>query len=262
MSAPSQPAPTSAPIQPPSVRRPPPANRPPGQRPVSGQSLTRIAGSLALLASLAACGGGGVDPIEAKLTVEVREVPASTPATPGPPALNCTFEVVGDSIADGLGVAEKPYQAIMRLRPKFTGTSTAVPGQRATDRVVGFYNETRTARFIFLAHGINDLYAQPAALDPVPALRAMANYVKAEGRQPILTGLAPQATPHPLRASTDAAIRAMAADTGTPFLDWGSAPIAIPAEMQDISHPTQAGSLKLVARMVAALDALAPECRP
>lgn len=37
MPAPSQPAPTSAPIQPPSVRRPPPANRPPGLRPVNAR---------------------------------------------------------------------------------------------------------------------------------------------------------------------------------------------------------------------------------
>lgn len=37
MPAPSQTAPTSAPIQPPSVRRPPPANRPPGQRPVNAR---------------------------------------------------------------------------------------------------------------------------------------------------------------------------------------------------------------------------------
>lgn len=63
-SSPQQPAPTSAPIQSPSVRRPLPANIPPGRRPVNGIAVEWIVG-IAVALALAAVPpllDGGLDP--------------------------------------------------------------------------------------------------------------------------------------------------------------------------------------------------------
>jgi hypothetical protein len=217
--------------------------------------------SLLALAALTACGGGGEYTLEIKKT-DATTTP-TTPVVPVTPAPVCTLEIVGDSIASGLGVDEKPEQVLMRLRPKWTAKNTSVSGELANQRITHFYSDVRTARFILLEHGINDLYAAPApnGIDPVPALRNMAAYVKAEGRTPILTGLFQQVTPHPLRASADARIGALAAETGTPYANVGTVAIDLATEMQDTSHPKQSGSVKMVQRWIATLDALAPECK-
>ncbi|WP_057607283.1 SGNH/GDSL hydrolase family protein, partial [Variovorax paradoxus] len=221
---------------------------------------------------LAACGLLKPDTPRAPVPPPPTATAPAAPAAPvaaaaAPPAAtaaasHCSVVLYGDSILHGgyggnLRLAEPPAAALKRLRPRYTVDDRSANGETATARAAGFANEKRAARFVVIAHGLND-----AALSlPVEApLRSMIATAVREGRVVIVTGLSRQRIPVPGRDQYDAAIRKVALETGAGFADWGAEEFRA-AEMADILHPAGAYSQRLSMRIVQTLDRLAPDCR-
>ena len=223
---------------------------------------------MALLpALLAACGGGGGDgggapaapaPVEAAAPEPTKERAASPIAKTG-----CSVTLEGDSIQYGAygmnqRLAEPPAAVLKRMRPAYTVIDNSAGGSTASQRAPAFVKMPVETRFVVLEHGLNDgLFGK----DLAPALRSMVAHVKAEGATPIVTGLARQPLPAKRRDASDAIARQIALETGALFADWGAVPYEA-NEMADVLHPGPAYSLRLAERLVAVLDAAAPECIP
>lgn len=185
---------------------------------------------------------------------------ASAQATPQPRS-DCSVVLYGDSILHGgyagsLRLSEPPAQTLRRVRPRYAVEDLTANGETATQRLGTFGQEHRDARFLVIAHGINDV-AQRLDLDS--ALRRMVRVAQQEGREVILTGLSRQPVSVPGRAQGDAVIRRVASDMHVAFADWGSVPYQS-SEMADVLHPAKPYSDRLVQRIADVLDRLAPEC--
>jgi lysophospholipase L1-like esterase len=223
--------------------------------------------ALSALLALAACSlwpfGRGPSPRVVAVRVEQAPPPAAQQQQQQPaPTGGCSVVLYGDSILhggyDGTKRLDEPPAAVLkRTRPRFTVEDVTVNGETANFRAAGFAAERRGARFVVIAHGINDA-AQSLPLEA--PLRAMVNTARGEGRVVILTGLSHQRLAIPGRDRYDAVIRKVARDTGVAFADWGSVEYRA-ADMADLIHPARPYSERLVKRIADVLDALAPECR-
>lgn len=187
---------------------------------------------------------------------------AEPPERPAASADRCSVVLYGDSILHGgyggnQRLAEPPARTLQRLRPRYRVEDRSANGETATARAGRFASEPRTAHFVVIAHGINDV-AQ--GLPVQPPLRQMVRQAQQEGRQVVLTGLSRPALAMPGRSAADAAIRQVAAETGAAFAGWGDVTRG-PDEMADPLHPAKPYSDRLVARIALTLDAMAPECR-
>nr|AER23936.1 hypothetical protein var059 [Variovorax sp. HH01] len=193
---------------------------------------------------------------------------------------DCTVELNGDSVLNGayttpshelMRLQEPPAATIKRLRPKYTIKDNTLNGQTSAALAQVFYNRQRTSRFIVIENGIIEAWRNESM---VQNLRSMAVFARGEGRTPILTGLsrfALHVDPDPgynmtqtmidQRDAFDAQIKAMAAQEGIAFAEFGAAPFSGASDLLDTVHPTKAYSDRLVARLVLTLDALAPECK-
>ena len=237
-------------------------------------------GSRIALASFACwlligCGAGRPAIKESSSSAESRK-PAATPGlpltyTPPESALarqprqtdDCSVVLYGDSILRGgyggnSRLTEPPEKTLRRLRPKYRIDDRTANGETATQRSKRFRSESRSSHFVVIAHGINDV---AGGIDPAPPVRQMVESAQAEGRVVILTGLSRQLIFIPGRVKADQAIGRVAVETRAKFADWGSVPYKS-SEMADVLHPAKAYSDRLVERLVATLDSLAPACAP
>lgn len=177
----------------------------------------------------------------------------------------CSIVLYGDSILHGGYAGSKrlvqpPADRLRYLRPRYKVLDLSVNAETARARSARFTQdaqERRDARFVVIAHGINDA-AQ--ALPLAEAMTGMVRTAQAEGSTVILTGLSRQPVSVPLRNAYDTVIREVAVRTGAVFADWGAASFD-PSQMADVLHPAQPYADRLVERIVAVLDTHAPECR-
>lgn len=216
------------------------------------------------LAALAACGGGGSD-LGATLTIDVKGLqPPATTLAPLP-AKNCKIDLYGDSILAGayssngdvLYLAERPAAILKRLRPAYEVFDHTVPGETAVTRAATFNNEHRTGRFVLFEHGVNDAAGGTAY---EPALRGMVEYVKAEGRTPIVTGLSTLRVPLQNVDAYNLIAQKVATETVSAFANWRTVAYD-PSDMADDYHPGPKYAQRLVDRIIERLDVLAPECK-
>jgi lysophospholipase L1-like esterase len=174
---------------------------------------------------------------------------------------DCSVVLYGDSIlhcgyGGSMRLEEPPGQTLHRLRPSYRIEDLTVNGETATERSRLFEKEHRSARFVVIGHGINDV-ARGLSLEL--ALRRMIAISREEGREVILTGLSRQPISVPGRAEGDATIRHLAKELHVEYADWGGVPFAR-NEMADVIHPAKPYSDRLVQRIADALDRLAPQC--
>ncbi len=151
---------------------------------------------------------------------------------------------------------ERPAAALRRIRPAYTIADYSQIGDTALARLGNFLNGPIPMRIVVIQYGVNDAGSSYPYESP---LRALVARVKSLGKTPIVTGLSRGAIAN--RDAYDDIARKVAKDTGTEFADWGAAAFD-PAEMADPIHPGQLYSLRLVQQLAAALDRVAPECRP
>lgn len=214
------------------------------------------------LAALAACGGGGGGGGGFAPVAETAKTPEPIKA----PERVCTVELRGDSILAG-HPERRPAAEIKARRPAWTVIDKTQPGQSLAVMWSNFPNDTRTAKYIVVESGIIDSMALEAI---GPNLRAVVDYIKAEGRTPILTGLSRIAVKPEIgfvtekriaqRDAADAQAREVAGQTGAGFADWASAEFGGAADLTDDIHPKLDYSMRLAAKLIEALDRAAPEC--
>lgn len=223
----------------------------------------KLAAAALLAATLTACGGGGGGSAAPPFFLPGAAAPSPAPQDPPKPAPICTVDLYGDSIMYGgyaltLRLSTPPAAALRALRPAYTVVDRSANGDTITMRSMTFNNEARSGRIVVIEQGINDT-GQGWPIEAL--LTGMVEYVKAEGRTPVLTGLTRQFTPVKGRDEYDATIRRVADATGAAFADWGSVPLN-EGELADGLHPGQEYSARLVQRLAETLDEVAPECAP
>lgn len=228
--------------------------------------------SIASLAVLTACGGGcgggGEYTLDVKGTAPSTSTP-TTPTTPAPtapaptsPVSKCSVDLNGDSIMAGafssngqtVFLAERPAAILKRMRPAYTVVDRSVPGETAAARSVTFYNQTRSGHFQIFEHGLNDATGNTGF---EPALRGMVEYVKAEGRVPLITGLSRTRILVANAAAYNAIAAKVASETITAFADWQTVAYD-PLDMADDYHPAPKYAERLVARLVERLPSPLP----
>lgn len=223
-----------------------------------------------LCAAIAACGSprslhgpSGSGDAQPEAAVSGRGPSSFALVLPPPEAVRtgCSVVLYGDSILHGgyggsKRLDEPPAQTLRRIRPRYTVEDRTVNGETASDRSKSFGGEPRSARFVVLGHGINDVARN---LELEPALRRMVTIARAEGRMVILTGLSRQPVAVPGRAQGDATVRRISTELQVGFADWGSVPYER-HEMADVLHPGKLYSDRLVQRIAESLDQMAPEC--
>lgn len=219
---------------------------------------------LCALLALVGCGGGGEGTTSGGIpgygvTVAAEPVEGAPPA-----AVDCSIRFEGDSIlygADGRGQrsSDPPAAILKRIRPAYSIDDQSTPGETATRRMPILVNLPISSRLVVVQFGMNDA-GNATAYEP--AMRAILERMKALGKQAIVTGISrtsPDAAPLEHREAYDAIARRLAGEYGVPFADWGS--VELPAAlMLDGVHPGIEGTQRLVVKLAAALDAVAPEC--
>jgi lysophospholipase L1-like esterase len=190
----------------------------------------------------------------------------SAPRAPAPPApvRNCSVALYGDSIlwggygaTMGTRLQDPPAVALRRIRPAWVVSDHSVIGDSAHKRSPSFLKERISASVVVLQYGINDVgnnYAYE------PALRAMAQHAKVQGKVLVITGLSRvRGSLAERTAQYDATARRVASETGAVFADWSTVAFD-PAHMADDIHPAQPYSSRLNERLAATLDRAVPAC--
>lgn len=187
---------------------------------------------MAAAIALAGCGGSGSGPSQALVV-----------------------DVYGDSILAGYGLAVTPIERMRALRPAWRITDHAANGLALKALVPGFAEAPRTGRVVVLGNGLVDAMQGLQGFEQ--DLRAAVLQLLAEGRVPVLTGLA--RTPHapPLAAEYNAATHAVAQEFGLPHAGWWEAYREGDAAPDGV-HRTQAASDQLVALLLAAVERAGP----
>lgn len=196
-------------------------------------------------------------------------------------ASDCSVTLYGDSVLNGAytilptrevhRLDEPPSDTIQRLRPKYRVDDRTKNGQMAAELAETFVEDERSTRFVVIENGIIDAWRDKPMGEH---LRSMAADVREEGRIPILTGLSKYVRyddPEPgyamtpemvsLRDEYHQQIKQMAAEEGFAFADFGLAPFNGASDLKDAVHPDKPYSDRLVERLLATLDTIAPECR-
>ncbi|MBT2322554.1 SGNH/GDSL hydrolase family protein [Variovorax paradoxus] len=228
---------------------------------------TRSALSALALVVLAGCGGGGAG---GGGFAPSAATPAAQPATPAPaptaPQKDCSVTIYGDSIAVNNAAI------FTQLRPHWRVVNKAVAGTKLATLSRTFNNDYRNTRFVVIENGNIDSWSGVGGLILIAAaLPEMLEYVKAEGRVPVITGLS-RVYAHPGtlmdaagvagNAMFNAALKTFAAERSVAFADWATVEFAADgADVPDGIHPRDAYSVRLVQRLVETMDRIAPECR-
>lgn len=182
---------------------------------------------------------------------------------------DCSVVLYGDSILHGAYVGDgqtrrhrrNPAAELKARRPAWRIDDRTQPGQSLEMLAKTFHSDQRASRVVVLGSGIAEGWSGGSVLSDLPR---MIETVRREGRTPVLTGYSRQLpnafmTADKLegRDRVDAEVKALALETRIEFADFGA---ARPAEMADEVHPTEQYSLRLSAKLIEALDRVAPEC--
>ncbi|MES2247783.1 MAG: SGNH/GDSL hydrolase family protein [Pseudomonadota bacterium] len=227
--------------------------------------------------AVAGCGGLAREPIAAPSTPTLapRAEPAAVPiATPpagsaAPAAVasaspqRCVVEVYGDSIVASNGSSERPLAALQRKYTALRWTDHAVPAVQLTALAKYFDESPRTGRWVVIENGVIDAWfdVKPAVF--VQTLKHMVERVRAEGREPVLTGFSRQVESPKVgihkaqlirRDQYDLLVRRLAQTLQVPFVDWGAVRFEGAGDLLDGVHPGLAYSNRLLERLGETLD--------
>lgn len=215
--------------------------------------------AVAVLAALGACGGGGTD------SVSPQSAAATAP---------CTLELNGDSILDSPGIV-RPAIRLAAARPLWQIEDDSLGGLPLRELIAGnpsrhvepYAAKQHSAEFVVIENGGADALQERSTIDYEADLRWTIDHVRGRGAVPILTGIvvipvgelftAPRVQ---RRAELNAIVRMVAQQEALPYAGWDTAEFAGLSETIDTVHRTQPASDRLVAKLVATLDALAPQC--
>jgi len=203
-----------------------------------------------------------------------RQTAGSTPARAvvrpaTAPPLRCTVEVYGDSIIASNGTQERPLAALRRARPRLTFIEHSAPEWLLTDLAHRFDELPRSGRWVVIENGVIDAWRNVKPALYVQTLQRIIERVRAEGREPILTGFSRQvATPalHIRKAQLirrdqyDELTRITAAQMKVAFVDWGSVRFDGRDDLQDGIHPNLDYSNRLFEKLLSTLDRVT-QCR-
>lgn len=195
--------------------------------------------SIAFLAALTACGGGGGS--------DEPEDQADAPR-------ECSVAIFGDSIAVDLAAQIKAQ------RPRYRTEDYSISGSSAEGRLPSVLAWGVTTRLAVIEWGMNDLPFTTADLH-AGRIEQMTRHVQKGGGAPILTGIS--GTVHYFddrRPGFNSAARDVAMRTNTAHAGWDEVPFTA-ADMPDGIHPFPEYKARLVARLVEQMDAAAPDCR-
>lgn len=225
---------------------------------------------LAVSMALSACGGKSAGTTDAAGAVPVAPaVIAAAQPMPDKASATCSVVLYGDSILNGSYVKEElsmrharhPAAELKAQRPAWRIDDRTVPGQSLAKVAKGFHNDPRDARVVVIESGIAEGWSGRTVLAHLPW---MIEAVRFEGKIPVLTGYSRQTpnafmTPDKLagRDRIDDEAKRLARDMDVEFADFGSAG---PVELIDEVHPTEEYSRRLTAKLIEALDRVAPEC--
>lgn len=177
----------------------------------------------------------------------------------------CVVDVYGDSIVAGTLLPDRPLTALMRKYPGLTLVDHAAPLVLLAELPHRFDASTRTGRWVVIENGVIDAWrnVQPAMF--VKTLHDMIKRVRAEGREPILTGFSRQVETPLLhirkdqllwRDQYDLLVRRLAETLNVPFVDWGAVRFDGAGDLSDGVHPGLAYSDRLHDRLGATLRAV------
>lgn len=211
------------------------------------------------LVSLSACGGGGGGsgggggfalPVGAPVaTGAVVAEPAPAPE----PDPVCSVDLYGDSVMAGASakgtLARTPAAELRRLLPGWTVIDHSISGDSVTLAESRVMNDTRRGSLVVFSWGIND---QGQDWDVRAPLGRLVDFVKAEGRKVVITGLSQNANPK--TEGTNAAELVVATSKGAAFASWNETPV----ETIDGTHQTQESSDALAGDLA---EVLKRECR-
>lgn len=207
--------------------------------------------SLALAASLTACGGGGQGTEEGGIPGYGNTVSTEAPSDA---ARDCTVLLAGDSVLAGANMTGKlTVTPAQRLREAgFAVTDASVAGTSVSLVINTFEQAPVAQRFAVLEWFTNDV---GLGLDPGPGLQRAVAHVQRSGKQPVLSGAYALAGTEAQRA----AVSQLAQRLQVPDAGWGQTP-GEPFSPTD-NHPSQTYSDQLTQLLVKALRKLAPECK-
>lgn len=205
------------------------------------KSLTLIVAAIAI----SACGGGSSDGGIPSPGAGNSSVPPAEDAKVGKA---CEVVLYGDSIMRGEPlILQGPHRRIQAARPSWTVDLRAVAGQTGHHGARLNLNDPRpTPAVVVMQWGINDAIQRT----DVSPIRLLIEKVRAEGSRPVLTGPSPWAGDVARWHAVHTAIQAMAAETETPWVNWGAAPL----RTIDGLHPDQDSTNRLVDALIGVLD--------
>ncbi len=233
--------------------------------------------SILALCALTACGGGGESPFNPS-SVASEAKPAVQHVKLSQDPVRCDVTLYGDSIMAGVYMDDhgsgqqhwrRPAVEINLHRPKYRVVDESRPGQSLYAFMWDIANRPRDTKFVVVESGVIDSWV---AVPVGQRLLDVIDFLKAEGRTPILTGYARQtvrdgkwawltADQLAFHNEWNEAVRYVAQQTGVEFADWGSVPMYGGTDIIDAVHPTEAYSQRLSAALIAAMDRAAPECK-
>lgn len=209
------------------------------------------------LLALAGCGGGA------------SRTPPPAPQAVSAAPQRCTVEVYGDSIIASNGTPERPLAAWQKKRPALSFVDHSAPEVLLTELGRRFDGLPRRGRWVVIQAGVVDAWRNVEPARYVQTLEALIERVRAEGREPVLTGFSRQVAAPALhirkaqlirRDQYDALTRIVAARQKVHFVDWGAVPFRGADDLQDGVHPGFDYSNRLFEKLVAALEDLS-RCR-
>lgn len=192
--------------------------------------------ALSLSALLVGCGGGG-GPDEND--------------SAGP--LECSVAVWGDSIAVDLAAS------IKLARPRYRTEDYTISGSSAEGRLPVMLATPVSTRVSVVQWGMNDLpFTTPDLY--AESVDKMVQHVHSGGGVAVVTGVSGTIGFYDdKRTVFNLLVERVARKNHAPFAGWPSVPYAV-SDLPDGVHPVGGYKSGLVARLVAVLDDVAPEC--
>ena len=164
----------------------------------------------------------------------------------------------------GNGTPKTPVMVLHDKRPALTLADHSAPGTLLLALGTHFANDTRTGHWVVIENGVIDAWQGQNIAVFEQTLRGMIDYVRAEGREPIVTGFSQQVvtpaasvggTQLVRRVQYNALVQSIAADMHVPFADWSAVPFHGDGDLQDGIHPARAYSDRLIDQLAATFDA-------
>lgn len=189
---------------------------------------------LAIAAGLAGCGGGGGE-------------------DDGDEPSNCSVAVWGDSIAVDLATSIKV------ARPRYRTEDYTVVGSSAEGRLPVMLATPVSTRVVVIQPGMNDLpFTTPDLY--AESVDKMVQHVHSGSGVAVVTGVSGTIGFYDdKRTVFNLLAEQVARKNHAPFAGWPSVPYAV-SDLPDGVHPVGGYKSGLVARLVAVLDEVAPEC--